>query len=110
MSFQCPVCQHNNCQNLYSGTVLHPLLGIQEGCFTTDLNYVQCQQCGHICLYPFLDQTVYDQYYSSVPSPSYQSFIYRSFVYQERVEFIEKSVNGELDGKVVEVGASRGDL
>ena len=110
MSFKCPICDSDAHENLYSKQVLHPLIGLMDDCFTTELNYEQCQQCGYIGLYPLFDEKVYAEYYSKVGSPSNAAFEQRSFIYEQRKNFVENTLGGGYLGKIIEVGASKGDL
>lgn len=108
--FSCDVCYGNMWKPVYRKKILHPLWWLSDDSITIDLNYIICQECGYITLFPRMRPDEYEKYYRLAPTPSQDAFPMRAAILEERKAFILNHINGSGLDVVVEVGSAYGDF
>lgn len=107
----CPLCGSSQNFQCYKEKILD--IDYSEGNFKTNINqYLICEICGLIYLYPRPFANDLQKYYSSIPVSQISNSVlneYKKPEYERTVNFILSNICLD-NGNIIDVGAATGDL
>ncbi len=109
-SYCCDICDNGGFEILSSQKTLYPLWWKSGEKYEMLLQYVCCEKCGFVTLFPLMESDEYKRYYELSPTPSKESFDLRSSIFVDRRNFLDESLTLSDIESIVEIGPAYGNF